>query len=453
VGERSGENLVGFACALAQSETTLMAGATIAFAPKDRDMPFTAKIAIPALLLTASIFGFSAATTAKPVTEESATITGTIVDEVGQPAKEATVFVYSAQLKNGYAIVCPTCWLDCGKRADTDAQGRFTIPGLNPALKFRLLVVKDGFTATAKGGVNPAQGPLPSIVLNPRAPTSDESKIVHGRVTDVSGNPVAGALIETVAASLPNGNRYFGTMDWIDPLAATNAAGEFEIVATKAVQKLILKISPRALAPKLVSEPPGSATNTIVLTDGATIIGRLVEPNGAPIAHAEIVMISRAHSVEQSFNDMRVGTDKDGSFVFTNVPAHGIWGIYPTIESMHGRNLTAAPHWCETSTDRQVANVGRLTLRPGYSVSGKIDLFDKKDVLSGMHVSIKPDWNGDDRLTDIAPDGTFEFTTLAPGAYSLNVGIHGYTPTPDSPQEILVDHNRRNVVIHMIRSP
>jgi hypothetical protein len=255
-------------------------------------MPSTAPIAMPALLLAVSVCSFGATTTAKQVSEASATLTGTIVDETGQPAKDATVFVYSARLKKGYAIVCPTCWLDCGKHADSDAQGRFLITDLNPALKFRLLIVKEGFTASAKGGVDPAQGALQPIRLIPRTPSPDESKIVHGRVTDVAGNPIVGALIEPVAATLPDGSRHFGTMDWIDPLAATNASGEFAIVSTRPVEKIILKISPRALAPKLVTEPPGPATNSIVLTEGATIMGRLVEPNGTPIAHAEVVMIS-----------------------------------------------------------------------------------------------------------------------------------------------------------------
>jgi hypothetical protein len=59
----------------------------------------------------------------------------------------------------------------------------------------------------------------------------------------------------------------------------------------------------------------------------------------------------------------------------------------------------------------------------------------------------------DNRLTDIAPDGSFEFTTLAPGIYSLNVGINGYTPTADWPQALLVERDRRNVIIHMAPSP
>jgi protocatechuate 3,4-dioxygenase beta subunit len=414
-------------------------------------MPSAAPVSISALLLL-SVCGFAATTTTKQVSEDAATITGAIVDETGQPAVGATVYVYSARLKTGYAIVCPTCWIDCGRRADTDARGQFTIAGVNPALRFRLLVVKEGFSATAKGGVDPAQGPLQPITLSPRSAAPDESKIVHGRVTDEAGNPIAGALIEPVGAIQPDGTRSFGTMNWIDPLAATNASGEFAIVATKPIEKIMLKVSPRALAPKLVTEPAGPAVNSIALTEGATVTGRLVEPNGTPVAHAEVVMISHADSNGRAFGDMRVGTDKDGSFTFTNVPVHRIWGIYPSAESLQGQNLAADFHWCETSTDRQVVRIGKLTLRPGFTVTGRIELPGKEDIPPAMHVSVNTEWMND-RLADIAPDGAFEFKGLAPGIYNLAVGVNGYAPIQDSPLELLVDHHRRGVIIHMARSP
>jgi hypothetical protein len=411
-------------------------------------MPSTAALA---LLLALPLCGVAA--TAKPIPEDSATIHGMIVDDSGQPAKHATVLVYSAHLKNGYAIVCPTCWIDCGKRADTDAQGQFTITGLNPTLRFRLLVLKEGFTATAKGGVDPAQGPLQPIKLTPRTASLDDAMIVHGRVTDVAGNPIAGALVEPVEAFEAQGRYEIGTIPWIDLLAATNASGEFEIVASKPVEKVMLQISPRGLAPQLVTESPGPAINSVVLTEGATIMGRLVAPNGAPISGAEVVLISHTDQIEQSFNDMRVGTDKDGSFAFPNVPARRIWGIYPTIESLRGRNLTAGLRLCETIADRQVVNVGRLTLRPGFSVSGKIVLDDSKDVPPGMHVTINPEWTVYNRLTSIASDGTFEVQGLAPDVYSLGVGINGYASTAGSPKKILVESDRHDVIIHMARSP
>ncbi len=414
-------------------------------------MPSKTRNGIYVFVLTLSIYGFAAMANPKQPMEDSATIDGSVVDDAGDPINDATVFVYSARLKQGYAIVCPTCWLDCGKRANSDAHGRFTITGLNSALKFRLLVVKQGFIPTAKGGVDPAQGQLQPVKLTARSGPTDDSKIVRGRVTDVAGNPIAGTLIESVAGTLPDGGRYFGKVDWIDPLAATNMAGEFEIVATKTIDEITLKISPRGLAPKLVSERPGPATDSIVLTPGATILGRMVGPNGTPIAHAEVVLTLHDHAASESLSDMRVGTDDDGSFAFTNVPARGIWGIYPTVESLKERNLTASPRWCETAADQEVINLGKLRLRPGYFVTGKIIMPDKKEIPSGMHVSINSDWDAN-QLTGIAPNGTFEFSTLAPGIYSLDVGITGYTPTADSPHEILVERNRRDVIISMAPS-
>lgn len=117
------------------------------------------------------------------------------------------------------------------------------------------------------------------------------------------------------------------------------------------------------------------------------------------------------------------------------------------------KDATVFVRLCETITDRQVVNVGKLTLRPGFSVSGKIVLTDRKDVPPGMHVTINPEWTVYNRLTGIAADGTFEIKGLAPDIYSLGVGITGYTSTASSPQKILVESDRRNVIIHMARSP
>lgn len=276
---------------------------------------------------------------------------------------------------------------------------------------------------------------------------------MHGRVTDLMGNPIAGAVIEPVGDVESANLRSFGMMGWMDALAVTNASGEFMINSTRPIEKIMLKISPRGLAQKIVTVTPGSAINSIVLTEGTTIMGRLVAPNGTAVAQAEVVMIPLGHFNEEIFSDMRVGTDKAGSFAFTNVPAHRIWGLYPAIESLGNRNLTAAPHWSESLADRQVVNVGRITLHPGFSVSGKIVLVDGKDVPAGMHVTINSQWTVTNRVTLIAPDGSFEFRTLAPGIYSLMVGINGYTPRDDSPRQFLVERNRRNVIIHMARSP
>jgi len=63
-------------------------------------MPSTVGLAVLAFLLALPLCGV-AATIAKPV-PDSASIAGTIIDDAGQPAKDATVFVYSARLKRGF---------------------------------------------------------------------------------------------------------------------------------------------------------------------------------------------------------------------------------------------------------------------------------------------------------------------------------------------------------------
>jgi Carboxypeptidase regulatory-like domain len=416
-------------------------------------MPSTTTLTAGSFLLALMTSAPVSAIAGKPPSTDTATIIGTVLDDTGQAAPGATVFVYSADLKQGYALVCPTCWIDCGKRADTDRDGHFTIPDLNPNLKFRLLVVKDGFNAATRGNVDPAQGALQPIDLKARAPSPNDSKIVHGRVIDPTGRPVIGALIQPVGVVLPgNGGYIFGAVNWLDPLAATNTSGDFAIVATQPVESVMLKIEPRGLAPKIVSERPGPAINSVVLNEGATIIGRLVEQDGTPIAHAEVVMISHDHENSQEFSDIRVGTGNDGSFDFSNVPRGYIWGIYPTLESLKGRNLTAGPYWIETTADRQVINVGKLTLRPGFTARGRLLLPDNTPIPRGGHANIRPDWTVDNRLAEIGSDGTFEFKSLSPGIYHLHATIVGYQESQDSPPELLINRDRRNIVIHMITS-
>ncbi len=61
-------------------------------------------------------------------------LAGKVSDGNGNPVEHVTVLVYSAGVKKGYSLYCPTCYADCGKHAITDAKGTFTLEGLNPDL-------------------------------------------------------------------------------------------------------------------------------------------------------------------------------------------------------------------------------------------------------------------------------------------------------------------------------
>ena len=78
---------------------------------------------------------------------ERATVTGKVTDADGKPVDKATVMVYSAGVRKGYSVFCPTCWVDCGKRTTTDAEGNYKISNLDPELVFDLLVMRDGYSS------------------------------------------------------------------------------------------------------------------------------------------------------------------------------------------------------------------------------------------------------------------------------------------------------------------
>src|SRR5260370_5774501 len=116
--------------------------------------------------------------------EERATINGRVVTDSGDPVDHATVMVYAAGVKKGYSTYCPTCYPDCGKRTFTDAQGAFTLQGLNSDLWFRLLIVHDGYRATFVQKLDPLEGPAPNVVLKPRPAVDDPTPAIRCRVVN-----------------------------------------------------------------------------------------------------------------------------------------------------------------------------------------------------------------------------------------------------------------------------
>src|SRR5271168_4610948 len=88
----------------------------------------------------------SLSTMGTPLTSQKAALAGKVTDVDGTPLAHATVLVYHAGVKKGYSTFCPSCYVDCGKRAITDTGGTFNLHGLSEDLWFDLLVLRDGYT-------------------------------------------------------------------------------------------------------------------------------------------------------------------------------------------------------------------------------------------------------------------------------------------------------------------
>ena len=387
------------------------------------------------------------------------TLTGKVLDSLGQPLSNATVMVYHAGVKTGYSTLCPSCYADCGKRSRTDAAGSYTFTKLNSDLWFELLVVRDGYSPASIKANDSSYGMAPTAILHLRTPASDPTRVVKGRVIDGAGNAVPDAVVNSVGVE-NNKLSMIGIIEGLDPLAVTNDNGEFEIVYAKPAKRMLLSVEARTLAPKFAVLATGPDRQTIQLARGATIRGRLMQ-SGKPVGNAEIGLISQARGgfgphltiVGTPYSELRVGTQEDGSFTLSNVPARTNWYVYAKMESVASRGATE-PKVCATTRPDEIVNVGDIQLRPGYRLEGKVLLSDAKSVPEGMRVIISSQQALDRQTAILDKGGHFTFFGLPEGKYSILPAVRGYG-LPDGHDEVesTVERNVNDFVITLEPKP
>jgi len=384
---------------------------------------------------------------------ERVTLNGKVTDNLGKPLADATVMVYHAGVKKGYSVYCPSCYVDCGKRAVTDRAGAFTIAGLDPDLWFELLVVRDGYAPTFVTKVDPSRGPAETAVLKPRAAVDDPRRVVRGRVVDAHGQPLRAAVVEPEGISLADWNGHgpvsrYGTLDGLEPVAVTNANGEFELANSGKATGMLLRVEARGMATRLIAVPTGTERKTIAVSEGAVVRGRLVN-HGKPVAGAEIGLIARNRGgfggdlkvIGDPYSEIRIGTQEDGSFVIPNVPAPVEWYVYAKMESIAPLGATT-PVECATARDGEVVDAGDIQMQPGHRLRGKVTLSDGAAMAEGMRVTIDADRAWDSETVIIGRDGRFEFTSLAAGKYRIFTSVRGYQPaTGKSEVECTIDRD------------
>ena len=234
---------------------------------------------IAAGLLLAVLCGvLSIARATAQATDEGLSVVGRILNEQAKPIPGATVFVYSAGPRVGTSPYCPTCYVDCGKRATTGADGRFTIAGLNSTLVFQLLAVAEGHRPQFIKDVDPQKGVSLEAKLTARPIPNDPNRVVRGLVIDPHGRPAVGALVEAFGCKTA-ARRWWGRMDGVDPLVVTDERGVFALVCDAPVIGLDLRVEARGAARanfELVQS--GNEKHRLELGLGATVKERRIHP-------------------------------------------------------------------------------------------------------------------------------------------------------------------------------
>ncbi len=224
-------------------------------------------------------------------------VTGTVGTKTGEPIPGARISLYPADRFFAFS----------------DDAGRFQVEGLDPkAKRVPLSASKRGFlrkTKTVKPSNSEDGAPIEvDIVL-------EQGTFATGKVIDHLGNPVANATVNWGVHPNPRSPRTVYTDDM----------GAFSVGPIEAGKRSIWAKGPGLTLDFVrvdVPEPPAKMQPIeIVLSEGYSFMGRVVDENQAPI-HAALIFSfieGASNSDSEYYAAGGASTDAEGRFAFVNV--------------------------------------------------------------------------------------------------------------------------------------
>ncbi len=359
---------------------------------------------------------------------------GIVVDEAGRPVAGARI---KASPKDGPRAYRTAVAWGSGGFARSAASGRFKLASLAAGVAYELRAEREGF-APSRAEMPARQRGVPApdlrIVLHP-------GRTAFGMVIDGRRRPVAGAAVSlqpTLPADLLARARALRNPEQIP--ATTGASGRFEVKHLPA-GAFDLTVRARGFAPITVPAlaiPEGKGTTdlgTVQLAPGGAVHGVVVDPQGEPIADAEV----RAAGADRDGMSLRGGrpgdagtasavTADDGSFTLEDLAP----GVALDVTATHpGYGPGGAPGVAVPS-----GTPVRIVLQPVSRVSGHVLGPDGKPV-AGASVALNesprrlggaffqmPSRRLHEGMTD--DEGAFSFPDVAPGSFQMSASAPGH---------------------------
>ncbi len=351
------------------------------------------------------------------------TLSGHVASASGPAVAGATVFVYTAAPKSGTSPFCPSCYPDCGKTARSDAAGNFAIFGLSSQLVFRLLVVAKDYAPKLVSNIEPGSGVI-EVALEPRRNTdAPPAQTVTGRVVDPQGAPVHGAVIEILGVFFEGWRGRYGGLHETDPLAVTDEKGEFVFASNAPLVAIEARISARLFANQAVRLAMGQS-HTLTLTEGATLSGR-VTLDGKPVPNVAVGVSPQDRRAGSYVGHFEVGTDADGRFSFTNLPAKTDYFLYGLMETM-GRHGAIPIRPVHVGRDHETTDLANVAVGPGYRLSGRVVLADGVGIPEKTRLLVSRDQAWDSLTVELGPNGEFDIGGVPAETVALSVRVSGY---------------------------
>ncbi|HRQ88827.1 MAG TPA: carboxypeptidase-like regulatory domain-containing protein [Bacteroidia bacterium] len=359
----------------------------------------------------------------------AAEITGHIRQADGTPLAGATIRVSTARLRTGSSPMCPSCWADCAKSAQTDASGNFRIPNVNDKLVFRLLALADGFMPSYIDKVDPAVGPANATLEVRDLSAFTEAQMLKGTVTDDMGRPIAGA---TIAPAMSQ----YGLED----MALSNLQGEFVLTSSMKIRKGVLEVHAEGYAKTKVETAIKSGAPVPVevkLGRGVFVTGRVLH-HGKPVPSVTMSAAQTGRAIKTFVGPTEALTDEDGTFLIMCVPPRDKVAVYGTMESFADLGAVSL-RIIETGADETTIQLGDLEIGEAATLTGRLHLTDGRTFPEGtrIHLGRRRAW--DSLVVDVSPDGHFEamgiplaeaFSLSIPPDYEIQAVPPGFTLDP-----------------------
>jgi protocatechuate 3,4-dioxygenase beta subunit len=351
--------------------------------------------------------------------EKGGSITGVVRDaESRAPVADAEVAI------EGFPSL-PGGWEEDASRVETptDARGRFRLEGIGRSA-VDVTARAPGYGAASKAGVR--AGETVEIFLFPGATLS-------GTVKDDDGRPVRGAVVRA------QGDRQSST----SPSARTDARGAF-VLAGIPPGEYVVVAREGGRAPgvgSVVVEPRSEAAVELVVSDGGYATGRIVDPEGRPLAGKVRAEVLDGEGLPSFASDlMSAEARADGTFALGPLPI----GTLGLAVSAPGRT----PVRVEASVPARgrTADLGDVVLETGLVIRGRAT--DREGVgLPGVAVRalrrVARLWSQGE--AESGGNGEFTVGGLDAGRYEVTASAPGYAPARASaeaggdPVELVLD--------------
>ncbi len=350
-------------------------------------------------------------------------LTGRVTHDDGTPVAKATVFVYSAGPKEGTSSLCPYCYADCSKKAQTGADGRFKIESLDPTLLFRLLVVAGGHESKFQTKVDPAAGDETITLKLLSEDAWKSTNRIAGVVIGENGKPVVGAVINPEGMQRGLGTQWGGIDRFVDPLAVAYDQGRFLLLCRTNVGTIYAEAEGPGVAKRWVELKPGR-DHLVRMMEGVSVAGRILR-DGQPVRDALVGLITSDRAAGNSLRYEEIATDADGRFALPNVTPEREFVCYVTMASLHGHGAVP-PRKFVTGQSGTTSDLGDIAITPAHRLAGRVVLSDGKPVPPDTRLFLGREqaWDHAEALLDA--EGRFEFRGVPTESVSLSVRVKGY---------------------------